>query len=53
MIGVGHRSPDTDPRPRALEGKLEWDSAKMRFTNNNEAQPTPQAQAAEGFTINS
>ena len=34
-----------------VEGKLEWDAAKMRFTNNNEANQYLKPTLRKGFTI--
>ena len=34
-----------------VPGKLEWDSAKMRFTNNNEANQFLKPKLRKGFTI--
>ena len=34
-----------------VEGKLEWDAAKMRFTNNNEANQFLKPRLRKGFTI--
>ncbi len=34
-----------------VEGKLEWDAAKMRFTNNNEANQFLKPKLRKGFTI--
>lgn len=34
-----------------VEGKLEWDSAKMRFTNNNEANQYLRPKMRKGFAI--
>ena len=36
-----------------VEGKLEWDAAKMRFTNNNEANQYLRPVFRKGFTISS
>ncbi len=34
-----------------VPGKLEWDAAKMRFTNNNEANQFLKPRLRKGFTI--
>jgi hypothetical protein len=34
-----------------VEGKLEWDAAKMRFSNNNEANQYLKPSLRKGFTI--
>lgn len=34
-----------------VQGKLEWDAAKMRFTNNNEANQYLKPKLRKGFTI--
>ncbi|WP_051669482.1 Gfo/Idh/MocA family oxidoreductase [Bryobacter aggregatus] len=34
-----------------VDGKLEWDAAKMRFTNNNEANQYLKPKLRKGFTI--
>jgi hypothetical protein len=34
-----------------VEGKLEWDAAKGRFTNNNEANQFLKPKLRKGFTI--
>jgi len=34
-----------------VEGKLEWDAAKMRFTNNNEANQYLKPKFRKGFGI--